>query len=192
MTQALTQTKIVETLGIIEPQELYDKLIDLNSWYGACSKKDFESWGISYESGKEEKNGKKFYLGLYNHDFEFIRRIILKYRDGIDYPDQEHHVIQYTREHKSLEGKLLEEQSLKGQLDVSCPCCDCVINKKNFKTALKKSFYHGGEREKENLLLVCENCFQEIGKQNVQDVLSTKKDKKSDGKQEVKFNLIDL
>ena len=184
LTQALIQTKIVETLGIIEPKDLYEKLMELNRWYGACSKKDFDQWGISYEQGKEEKQGKKFYLGLYNHDFEFIRRLILKYRDGVDYNEQDHHVMTYSKEDKQKESKYFDQASMNGQLDVVCECCGNGLTKKNFKCGLKKSFYQGGEREVGNMALICENCFLEMGRQNVQDLMNEKK-KSSESKQEV-------
>jgi hypothetical protein len=158
--------------------------MELNRWYGACSKKDFDNWDVPYEQGREEKQGKKFYLGLYNHDFEFIKRMILKYRDGVEYNDQDHHVMSYSKEDKQKEAKYFEQLSMNGQLDVKCECCESPLTKKNYKCAMKKSFYHGGEREATNLAVVCENCFVELGRQNFQDFMNQKK-KSSEGKQEV-------
>ena len=193
LTQALTQTKIVETLGIIDAKDLYEKLIEINSYYGSWRKKDFDEWKIPYDPKKVEKEGKKFYLGLFNHDFEFIQRIILKYRDGIDFIDQDHSMNTISSDDKINEGKYFDQLSSNGQNKVCCESCKGSLTKKTFKWGMKQSFYHGGKRELNNLVVLCENCFVELGRQNFQDYMSQKdqkSEKKSDGKQEIDLILL--
>lgn len=185
LTQALSESKIVETLKITDYKDLYDKLIEMNQWFSCCSKLDFKSWGIPYEEGKEEKNGKKFYLGLYNRDFEFIRSIIIRYRDNINYIDQQHNLNIYNSYHQKEEFKLWDELSNKGRKKINCSSCDCELKRDNFCCVLKKSFYNGGKREKNNLVIVCEQCDLDIGRQNFNDFMSKKEEIIiSDGKKE--------
>jgi hypothetical protein len=195
LTQVLTNTKIVETLGIITPEDLYGKLMELNTYYSStCTKRDFEKWEIKdlYEQANrnEKFKAKNFYLGLYNQDFEFIGRIIMKYRYDKEYFDQEHRLNLISSEDKSKESKYFDQLSSNGRQNVCCQSCKLSLTKKTFKWGMKQSFYHGGNRELDNLVVLCENCFVELGRQNFQDYMSQKSEKKSDGKQEIDLILL--
>jgi hypothetical protein len=169
LLKAIKDSKIVEILGIVEEKDLYGKLMELNDYYKSFSKSDFKKCGIVYEDGKEEKNGKKFYLGFWNLDFEFLARIIQKHRDNIEYYEQDHS--SWLKDMNKVK-ECLEEREAEMSI---CGCCENEMVKEETEWCWKKSLYQGGEIKVENVVFVCGKCMEETGKYGFVEVMASKK-----------------
>jgi hypothetical protein len=180
--KAIKDSKIVEILGIVDEKDLYDKIIELNDFYKSFSKADFKKCGILFEDSKIEKNGKKLFLGLWNHDFEFLARVIQKHIDNIPYYEQDHCL--WTKQIKKI-----EESIAKNKIEVECECCNKILNgEEECDWCWKKSLYLGGEIKDKNVVYVCKECNEKIGgkygfneymEQLLENIPSSKKQKTS-------------
>jgi hypothetical protein len=180
LIEALRDSKIVEILNIVDPNELYQKLMEINEWYKNCPTFKLKKWIENYTEKKEEKNGKRFFLGLFNRDFEFIRRIILKYRDGIDYEKQNHQSKSIEEENFGKNNKNIWNYFSNGNKKLGCGCCKSQIDETDFSFILRKSYHQGGEYQINNLVIVCTECKAEIQGKNFEDFMANKSEKEED------------
>jgi hypothetical protein len=169
LLKAIKESKIVETLGVVEDEDLYGKLMELNDFYQCFAMTDFKKCGITLSKpGLEEKKGKKFYLGFWNKDFEFLARIIQKHRDNIPYYEQDHSLWANKVEKVT---KSIEKRKDKVE---GCGCCGKELVKEDNGWCWKKSLYIGGKIEMGNVVFVCEQCMEETGKQGFNEYMISK------------------
>jgi hypothetical protein len=158
--KAIKDSKIVEILGIVDEKDLYAKITELNDFYSCFSKVDFKNCGIPFDESKIEKHGKKLYLGLWNNDFEFLARVIQKFRDNVPYLDQDHSL--WSKQIKKIEDSLAKRKT-----EVECECCNKILDNEEGAEesdwCWKKSLYIGGEIKDKNVAFVCKDCIEKIG-----------------------------
>lgn len=161
----LIESNVIDVLHITTSQELIERIIELNKFYGTVKQETFRKWGIKNVSTIFDRithMSNKFYLGLYRT--EWIDVIA-------NNPEQNYNQIEHLAEgtrtpiSKTLRTKVWGFKTIEGV----CYCCGQSITINNFECGHIVPVAKGGKTILSNLKPVCRQCNNDMGTMNMED-----------------------
>lgn len=165
---------VVEKLNITRPEQLYDRIRQLNEFYSNQPNSKFIEWGIKGISNMrkicDNQGGTKFYLGLFKH-YEWIQRLL----EEKNFESQDHRVNESVvkEERKAIPKQIRREvwdNYFEGNMKGNCYCCERELDfEREYECGHVIAAKNGGENTVENLRVVCKTCNLDMSTMNMND-----------------------
>ena len=167
----IVNKKVLELLEIHSGEMLFQKIIELNRFYGTVDIQTFKDWGISDCEkiiGKINTLENKLFLGLYSN-FEWIDRIIDNLHKGVDFNKMKH-ICKSWRPKITLSLKREVWRKINGDYLVGkCYCCNEDLNYELFECGHIIPVSIGGETNIHNLKPICRKCNMDMKTMNLEE-----------------------
>ena len=165
MKKYMDDHNIVRKTGITY-EEFVDHMVELNVFYSLHWKKyikpHLKNAEVYIKRIEDKLCSSKCYLGLYKN-FEWIDRIVYKYKEGVSYENMDHVLsnkrVKIPRKIRKKLWKTYFKKSIEGE----CYVCKEEIDFDNFECGHIKSVFFGGNNKLDNLRPLCRICNNDMG-----------------------------
>jgi hypothetical protein len=163
--------KILESVKIHSGEMLFNRIIELNRFYGTISIQKFKEWGVNEcEKIMSKINSleNKLFLGLYSN-MEWIDRIVDNLQKDIEFYKMKH-ICRSWRPKITISLKREVWKRVNGDyLSGKCYCCNEDLHYELFECGHVIPVSLGGETNIHNLKPICRKCNMDMKTMNLEE-----------------------
>lgn len=167
LTNYINTHEIITRANIIDADDLWTRILELNKFYSKVSEPQFTTWDVPHIGTSLDKIRKKspqLYVGIYKN-YEWLDRIVDAYENNLQYNQLQHYNSSYRpKMTKALRTSVWNSPMVEGK----CYVCEKLIQNTHFECAHIIPVSIGGKTILSNLKPTCHDCNKEMGTMNLE------------------------